>query len=155
MWDRFGAVSNYATYTLWECFGLRRARLFYDLFYYKVSLYIPANQSLMTQSFGQPLKHNLSQKNPIKYPSLPTMGHISVCSVVINISPRKVDFIGPNKVRPKQEPWGVDDFFIHRNGAKFTATTSLLNLLCCTVRASGVKRNTYWIQLRKGDRETT
>ena len=64
-------------------------------------------------------------------------------------------FFGLNKVRPKLEPWGVNDFFIHRNSAKFTATTNLLNFLCCTVRASGVKRNTYWIQLRKGDRETT
>ena len=88
--------------------------------------YIPANQSLMIQPFGQPLKHNLSQKNPIKYPSQPTLGHISVCSVVINISPRKMDFIGPNKVRPKLEPSGVNDFFIHRNSAKFTATTNLL-----------------------------
>ena len=73
--------------------------------------YIPANQSLMIQPFVQPLKHNLSQKNPIKYPSQPTLGHISVCSVVINISPRKMDFIGPNKGRPKLEPWGVNDFF--------------------------------------------
>ena len=66
--------------------------------------YIPANQSLMIQPFVQPLKHNLSQKNPIKYPSQPTLGHISVCSVVINISPRNMDFIGPNKGRPKLEP---------------------------------------------------
>ena len=104
--------------------------------------YIPANQSLMIQPFVQPLEHNLSQKNPIKYPSQPTLGHISVCSVEIDISPRKMDFIGLNKGRPKLEPWGVNDFFIHTwffhsDSAKSTATTNLLNFLCCTGTSIG------------------
>ena len=43
--------------------------------------FIPANQSLMIQPFVQPLKHNLSQKNPIKYPSHAHSGtHLSLFS---------------------------------------------------------------------------
>ena len=70
--------------------------------------------------------------------SHPTLGHISACSVVIiSVLEKWTLFYGLNKVRPKLEPWGVNDFFIHRNSAKFSATTNLLNFLCCTGTSIG------------------